>query len=103
MKKLLFILTILLAVSCTTTIDQARIKEPEKVTTVDIQQNVIDSCAVLATNSDHTKLYVMENGLAVQQYQVVYRDHIVVHEVFILVFIVLIVAIFIFIIAVLTD
>lgn len=47
--------------SCTVSLSDSKIDNPEKETTIEIQKNVIDTCATLA--SDGTYIYVMEDNL----------------------------------------
>jgi hypothetical protein len=60
MKKLLFLLLIVLA-SCTVNYEDAKVENPQKTTTIELQNTIIDSCAVLATDGKY--VYVMKNNL----------------------------------------
>ena len=103
MKKLLFILSILFLVSCTTTIEQGKIDNPKKETTVEIQQNIIDSCVVIATDDKNTTLYIIEDGLAVKKFKAVPGDKSIVSDGFLTFVVVMFIFLFLLIIRELID
>lgn len=60
-------LVILVFTSCTPTLQEGKIENPKEVTTVAIQQNVIDSCALLCIDGQY--IYMMNKGDNTVQYR----------------------------------
>ena len=76
MKKLILLLMVLLYIGCIPTYQQSEIKDGMAVTTVQMQQSVIDSCATIVTDGKY--VYVMKEGLATHKLVPITSDHIII-------------------------
>ena len=87
MKKL-FILLFVIAIGCTIDYSDSAVDNPSKTTTIEIQNTVIDSCAVLATDGNY--VYVLKDGIVTHKLSPIDSDHTIVHESFVFIFLVLV-------------
>lgn len=97
MKKLLFLLSIILLVSCNNTYNDSKVENSDEITTVEIQQSVIDSCATIAVVDDD--VYLLKDNKVVNKYKVVKDDQTIVDDGIIVIFL-LIYMVFIVLIAI---
>lgn len=66
-KLLLFIAIILIATSCTVSLSESTPDNPAKETTVEIQSNVVDTCAIVAVDQNY--VYILNKDTKLVQYK----------------------------------
>lgn len=59
MKKLLTFITFIFLFGCTVNFEDSKIENPKETTTLQIQENIIDSCAILCTDGQY--VYIMDD------------------------------------------
>ena len=60
MKKLLTLITFIFLFGCTINFEDSKIENPKETTTLQIQENIIDSCAILCTDGEF--IYIMNDS-----------------------------------------
>ena len=79
MKKLIFLLLgIVILSSCNISYDESQVNNPKKSTTIEIQENVLDSCATIAEMNG--SIYILdENQLVTHELKGIDGNHIVIY------------------------
>lgn len=81
MKNLLFLLLgiIILVSSCSISYRDAEVDNPKEVTTVEIQESVIDSCAIIAELDE--SIYILNENLEVtHELSGIIDDYSIIHD-----------------------